>query len=214
MALMSFPSNISVAIDCQLHPYENTELHCMTCNLIQLGFSFLFVFLFGYIFWNFLSKLIDTINSPKVWMVTLPVPLIFTLLNILMQPREYGTMYVNRVYQMYLCYLFLAFFLLAVIYVIFYMVAMELLSNAKNEERIRLFEMQESQYYAQQRYITETSRQRHAELLRSLYGSGKDQAQLEDQPARRVTYYRHGIMQPPWKSSGKCLPWLSDASRR
>lgn len=161
MALMSFPSNISVAIDCQLHPYENTELHCMTCNLIQLGFSFLFVFLFGYIFWNFLSKLIDTINSPKVWMVTLPVPLIFTLLNILMQPREYGTMYVNRVYQMYLCYLFLAFFLLAVIYVIFYMVAMELLRNAKNEERIRLFEMQESQYYAQQRYITETSRQRH-----------------------------------------------------
>lgn len=158
MALMFFPSNISVAIDCQLHPYENTELHCMTCNLIQLGFSFLFVFLFGYIFWNFLSKLIDTINSPKVWMVTLPVPLIFTLLNILMQPREYGTMYVNRVYQIYLCYLFLAFFLLAVI---FYMVAMELLRNAKNEERIRLFEMQESQYYAQQRYITETSRQRH-----------------------------------------------------
>lgn len=161
MALMSFPANISLAIDCQLHPYENSTIHCMTCNLFQLAFSFFFVFLFGYIFWHFFSQLIDKIDSARVWIVTLPVPLIFTLLNILMRPHKYETILASRVYQMYLCYLCLAFFLLVVIYVIFYMVAMELLRNARNEERIRLFEMQESQYYAQQRYITETSRQRH-----------------------------------------------------
>lgn len=184
MALMSFPANISVAIDCQIHPYENINDHCMVCNLLQLSLSFLFVLLFGYIFWHFFSQLIDQIDSPRIWLVTLPVPLIFTLLNILMRPLEYETMYVNRVYQMYLWYLFLAFFLLNVIYVIFYMVAMELLRNARNEERIRLFEMQESQYHAQQRYIAETSRQRHdfRQQLRSManMAQNKDYAALTD----------------------------------
>lgn len=161
MALMSFPANIALAIDSRIHPADNASIHCMMCNLVQLAFSFLSVFLFGYIFWHFFSRLIDKIESVRVWIVTLPVPLIFILLNILMRPYKYETIHMNRVYQMYLCYLCLAFFLLVVIYVIFYMVAMELLHNAQNEERIRLFEMQESQYYAQQRYITETARQRH-----------------------------------------------------
>ena len=161
MALMSFPADIAIAIDCQIHLYEGANTHCLLTNLLQLGFSCLFLLLFGYIFWHFFSKLIDQIRAPRVWLVSLPVPFIFTLLNIVMQPHNYETIYKSRVYQLYLCYLFLAFFLLAVIYVIFYLVAEELLHNAENEERIRLFEMQESQYYAQQRYITETARQRH-----------------------------------------------------
>ncbi len=190
MALMSFPANISLAIDCQLHPYENAAIHCMTCNLFQLAFSFLFVFLFGHIFWHFFSQLIDKIDSAKVWIVTIPVPLIFTLLNILMRPHEYKTILMTRVYHMYLCYLCLAFFLLAVIYVIFYMVAMELLRNAQNEERIRLFEMQESQYYAQQRYITESSRQRHD--FRQQLLSMASMAQNQDYAA--LTKYLSGYL--------------------
>lgn len=85
-------------------------------------------------------------DLPRVWGVTLPVPLIFILLNILIRPQKYETMHINRVYAMYLCYILLAFFLLNVIYVIFYLMAVEL---------------QESQYLSQQRYITESSRQRH-----------------------------------------------------
>lgn len=101
--------------------------------------------------------MIDSLNSAYVWGATLPVPLIFILLNILMQPQKYETMHVNRVYGMYIAYLFLAFFLFNVIY----LVAVILLRNAKTEERVRLFEMQESQYLAQQRYITESAKQRH-----------------------------------------------------
>ena len=39
--------------------------------------------------------------------------------------------------------------------------ATELLHSAEDRERIRFFEMQESQYLAQQRYIADSSRQRH-----------------------------------------------------
>ena len=70
-------------------------------------------------------------------------------------------MYVNRVYLMYLFYIALSFFLFNVIYVIFYMMTVELRRSSQDRERIRFFEMQESHYLAQQRYITESSRQRH-----------------------------------------------------
>ena len=161
MALMSFPSIIALSIDCQLHPWENIYSPCVLVNMIQVAISFLFLLIFGPVFSKFLSQLVDLIDSPKIWAVALPVPMIFILLNLLMQPREYSTMHVNRVYAMYLCYIVLAFFLFAVIYSIFYLMATEILRSAEDKQRIRFFEMQESQYLAQQRYIAESSRQRH-----------------------------------------------------
>lgn len=161
MALMSFPSDIAISIDCQIHPWENMNSPCILINIIQVAVSCLFLLVFGPVFSKFLSQLVDLIESPKIWAVSLPVPVIFILLNMLMQPQKNSTMHVNRVYVMYLCYIALAFFLFAVIYSIFYLMATELLRSAEDRERIRFFEMQESQYLAQQRYIAESSRQRH-----------------------------------------------------
>lgn len=160
-ALMSFPPNIALCIDCQLHPEETLLSSCLVSSSLQFGISVLFVLLYFLVFKNYFSELIDSLNSAYVWGATLPVPLIFILLNILMQPQKYETMHVNRVYGMYIAYLLLAFFLFNVIYLIFYLVAVILLRNAKTEERVRLFEMQEGQYLAQQRYITESAKQRH-----------------------------------------------------
>ena len=39
--------------------------------------------------------------------------------------------------------------------------ATEIMHNAEDKQQIRFFEMQESQYFAQQRYIAASSRQRH-----------------------------------------------------
>lgn len=161
MALMSFPSNIAVAIDSQIHPTETVFSHCILVNSIQLGITILFVFLFSWPFYHYVGQLVDSLPSSRVWGVTLPVPLIFILLNILMQPRKNETMYVNQIFLMYLCYLALAFFLFLILGIIFYHVANELLQSAADKERIRLFEMQEGQYLSQQRYIMESSRQRH-----------------------------------------------------
>ncbi len=160
-ALMSFPPNIALCIDCQLHPQETLLSSCLVSTSLQFAVSVIFVLFYFLVFKNHFSELIDSLNSAYVWGATLPVPLIFILLNILMQPQKYETMHVNRVYGMYIAYLFLAFFLFNVIYLIFYLVAVILLRNAKTEERVRLFEMQESQYLAQQRYITESAKQRH-----------------------------------------------------
>lgn len=160
-ALMSFPPNIALCIDCQIHPQETLLSPCLVATTVQFAISVVFVLLYFLIFKNHFSELINSLNSAYVWSATLPVPLIFILLNIMMQPQKYETMHVNRVYRMYVAYLLLAFFLFNVIYLIFYLVAVILLRNAKTEERVRLFEMQESQYLAQQRYITESAKQRH-----------------------------------------------------
>ena len=161
MALMSFPAHLALAIDCRVHPLENSMSYCPLLTSLQLAFSVLLLVIYAYFFVRFLGRLVDFMDSPRVWGVTLPVPLIFITLNILMMPQKYETMYVNRVYRMYLCYIALSFFLLNVIYTIFYLMAVELRRSSQDRERIRLFEMQESHYLAQQRYITESSRQRH-----------------------------------------------------
>ena len=161
MAMMSFPTLIALAIDCRVHPLEGSLSHCPLVSGIQLAISVLFLLLYAWFFYRFLGNLVDFLESPRVWGVALPVPLLFILLNIMMMPHKYETMYVNRVYTIYLIYITLAFFLFNVIYVIFYMMTVELRRSSQDRERIRFFEMQESHYLAQQRYITESSRQRH-----------------------------------------------------
>lgn len=161
IALMSFPANFAIAIDCQVHPTARLSDPCFLTSACQVGFSFLFLLLFFWVFWHILGFLVDNISAPNVWLATIPIPLVFTCLNILFQPQYYETMHVNRIFSIYLSYHFLALILIFTFYIIFYLVSLELIRNARNAERIRFLEMQESQYHAQQQYIAESARLRH-----------------------------------------------------
>ena len=107
------------------------------------------------------AYLADSCIIANVWLTTIPIPLIFTCMNVIIQPKCYETMHVNRVFSFYIGYHFLALILILTIYIIFYQVALNLIRNAENTERIRFLEMQESQYHAQQQYIAESARLRH-----------------------------------------------------
>ena len=85
-ALMSFPPNIALCVDCQIHPQETLLSSCLVSTSVQFAVSVLFVPLYFLVFKNYFSELIDSLNSAYVWGATLPVPLIFILLNIMMQP--------------------------------------------------------------------------------------------------------------------------------
>ena len=65
-------------------------------------------------------------------------------MNVIIQPKYYETMHVNRVFSFYIGYHFLALILILTIYIIFYQVALNLIRNAENTERIRFLEMQEA----------------------------------------------------------------------
>lgn len=74
MALMSFPPDIALSIDCQIHPLENAYSHCILVNVIQVAISLLFLLIFAPIFSRFLSQLVDSIDSPRIWAVTRRYP--------------------------------------------------------------------------------------------------------------------------------------------
>lgn len=161
MSVMSFPPDLAIAIDAKIHPTEVISDGCIIATSSQLILSFLFMLFFSHPLQHFLTKLVDNMFLSKAWLATLPVPIIFILLNILIQPQYYETLHINRIFIIYVSYLILAMILLFIIYLIFYLVAMEITRNAQNRERIRFLELQESQYHTQQQYIAESARLRH-----------------------------------------------------
>ncbi len=129
--------------------------------MFQLALMSAITILIGIPLWKWGSKLIDTINVPNVWVSIISVSIVFLLLNIAIIPRNYSTLYVGRCFPLYIAILIVTFMLLVFLYIALYRIAMGILENAKLMEKVQFFEMQESQYAAQKRYIEETSKHRH-----------------------------------------------------
>lgn len=168
VTLLSYPADYALGVDAAIHPDETLFDVCLDCSVTQLIFSLIFVLVFGIFSRHFQSVLIDNLKGSRVWYVFLPVPLIFLLLNILIQPHQYATLYTGRLFFLYIMFLSLSLFLFVLTYIIFYFVANELLVHYKTQERIRLLEMQEHQYVTQQTYMDESRRIRH-DFRQSLY---------------------------------------------
>lgn len=161
VALLSFPADFSLAYDAKLHPDGRLVDSSLSCSLVQLLLSIGFMLVFGYFLYRFESTLIDRLPRARLWYATLPVPVTFFLLNVMIQPVNYSTLYAGRVFFLYLFILGCSLFLFILTYVVFYFIAMELLNAAQTQEHVRLLEMQEHQYMAQQIYMEESRRTRH-----------------------------------------------------
>lgn len=172
VALLSFPADFSLAYDAKLHPTGTLAESSLSCSLFQLLLSIGFAVLFGSILYHFESTLIDRLPRARLWYATLPVPLTFLILNVLIQPVNYSTLYTGRLFFLYLFFLGCSLFLFILTYVVFYFVAEELLQSAQTQEHVRLLEMQEHQYLTQQTYIEESRRIRH-DFRQSLFTLSK-----------------------------------------
>ena len=157
----TFPADFAYTFDAWLHPHNTSTQFSWQAALFQLIFiSILTVFL-SIPLQKWGSKLVDTINIPDVWVSIMSVSMIFFLLNIAIIPHNYSTLYVGRCFLLYIIILIVTFMLLIFLYIAVYRIAMGILDNAKLKEKIQFFEMQESQYTAQKKYIEETSKCRH-----------------------------------------------------
>ena len=146
---MTYPANISHVIDALLHPTENISDLCLVSAGMQLGFCFLFASALGYFYFRFLGKLIDELEDDCVWLITAPVPLIFLIINVVIQPKYNETLHVHRILFIYIMFLICSFILLMILSAFFYLVAMNLLQGYESAERIRSLEIQEYQYRKQ-----------------------------------------------------------------
>lgn len=160
-ALLSFPSNFAYAYDAWLYPSGRAADFSCRASLFYFGFSLALALLVAYPLARFGSRLIERLNIPQVWFTFLPVPVCFLIFNILLIPHKYETLHTNNVFPIYLAILGFMMLLLIFICVLFYRIAVVLLENADDKEKLRFFEVQESQYLSQKRYIEQTEKLRH-----------------------------------------------------
>lgn len=161
ISILSFPTDFALAIDAWFHPNENIFRSCLLNSACQFALSFVFALAFSVPFWRYISKLIDSLTQSKIWYLALLIPIIIITINIEMQPKYYVTLYTNRVFEVYIFLLTVTLLMLILFYTLFYMVATELIEGAESKIRIRLLEMQDSQYQKQQEYITQNAQLRH-----------------------------------------------------
>ena len=161
IALLSFMSNFAVAVDVKVHPDESIEDTCLMSTFIQFIFSCVTVTALAHAMSQYGSRLVDCMNHTNVWYAMRPAPAIFLGINFVIQPLDYSNMSVGRLFFLYLFVLCVLFILMILFYIMFYFVAVEIIHSGEQRERMRILEMQEHQYAAQQTYIEESARQRH-----------------------------------------------------
>lgn len=161
IALLSFMSDFAVAVDIKAHPEESIESTCLMSTFIQFIFSCVTVTALAHAMSQYGARLVDRMHHTNIWYAMLPAPAIFLGINFVIQPLDYKNMSVGRIYFLYLFVLGILFVLMLLFYVMFYFVAAEIIRSGEQQERMRILEMQEHQYAAQQTYIEESARQRH-----------------------------------------------------
>jgi len=175
--LMGFPGNFAYGFDAWLHPTQRSAEFSPEAALFQFALSCVIAALVAYPLFHFEAFLIKNLEFYNVWYIKATMSLIFLALNLTFIPHQYQTLYVNNVFPVFLITISGMLFLFLTTEIIFYLISVQILSNAQDKERIRFFEMQEAQYLAQKRYITQTEKLRHdfrqsLRILKELAGCG------------------------------------------
>ena len=170
IALMAFMSNFSNTFDAFIHPESDIDHFSLEAAIFQTFICVLLAVLLYYPFSRFGSYLIDNLNQKTIWYIYSAISCIFVIYNLNNVVRYYSTMHTNSVGRAYITNMILFFLLILMLNVIFYFIVNSLMEKTKTDERIRILQMQEKRYNAQQKYIEDTARTRHdfRHILRTL----------------------------------------------
>ncbi len=159
--LMGIVSNISSGIDAVIYPESGAIDFTMSNGLIQLVLSSVVAALVFCPVRRFGSFLVNNLNSPRIWYITIVISSIVLCVNIIITPQKYETLYTNKVFLAYWVVLGMFMLMEILLSTIFYFIVNEMLHSAKTEEKKRILEMQESLFIRQQEYLENTARVRH-----------------------------------------------------
>lgn len=159
--IISFCKNYAIMCDAVIHPELGVPTFSTDGALIQLGISCAVTAAIAYPVAKYGSHLINGLPYRRVWLISIVMSLMFIGFNFTVQPVHYQTLYLNRVFLVYILITTLMFIMLVLMYTVFYFIASALLKAGKDREHISVLEMQKKQYDAQQKYLEDTSRIRH-----------------------------------------------------
>lgn len=161
IALMSFPMNLALTLDACIHPTETIYDYCIIGTGGQFSLCLILALMVSYFLYHYGSRFIDSLSGSKIWYLFPPISLCFLILNFLIEPRNYHTLHIGKVFRFYLAYILMSMCLYLFLFFIFYIAAKELHSFSIKMQQLDLQNLQEHQYLAQQQYLEETSRLRH-----------------------------------------------------
>ena len=160
-ALMAVLCNLACAIEARIDPSAGANTLSLRAALIQLAVNAVAAGLLAFPFLRFGSRLIDRLNIQKIWYMTIPFSLVLIICNLFIRPLKYETLFVNNVFRSFLFSIFSFLILWNLLAVIYYQIVMGILNAARTREKMRMLEMQESQFESQQEYMESFSRARH-----------------------------------------------------
>ena len=159
--IVSVCINLSHAIDAVANPslgaaFETMEFG-LSCTFTGIGAALLII----YPLYRYGSFLIDNLNSDKIWNTTSVISGLSLFLNLKLMPVKYETLYVNRVFQLYIIIQIVVFVMEILLGTVFYHISAEIINAAKLKVRNSVLELVEADYEKQQKYIESTARIRH-----------------------------------------------------
>ena len=171
-SIMSIFANVANALDALVNP-DAGALHLTTANAVfQFGISTVGAAILYFPMSKYGSRLVDNLEDKRIWHVTTLISGIFLIAGVMIVPQKYETLYTNRVFLAFWLLQGMFFLLQVLLAGIFYNIVRWMQTAAKDREKARLLEMQESNYVRQQEYIDRTARARHdfKQTIRTLNG--------------------------------------------
>ncbi len=171
-SIMAVFANVANALDALVNP-DAGALHLTTANAVfQFSISTAGAALLFFPMRKYGSRLVNNLEDKRIWHVTTMISGIFLIAELLIVPQKYETLYTNRVFLAFWMMHGTFFLLQLLLAAIFYNIVRWMQLAAKDREKARLLEMQESNYARQQEYIDRTARARHdfKQTIRTLNG--------------------------------------------
>jgi len=146
---------------------------------------------------KYLGWVISNLHEEAIWKRVWIFPALFFAATFCMFPREYSTMYVWKVRELYPVALCLFVFLGILVYFLFYVVAYTYVEKQRTEIANRMLAMQGTQYQQLLRTVEENSRIRHdfrhqLIVIAELVGQ-KEYEKLEEYVRKYIVCVRRGI---------------------
>ena len=160
-ALMAILCNLTCAIEASMDPSIGADTLSVRSALLQLGINALAAGILAFPFLKYGSKLMDQLNLQKIWYMTIPFSGVLIICNLFIRPLKYETLFVNNVFRSFLFSIFSFLTLWNLLCVIYYQIVMGVMNASRTLERVRMLEMQESQFESQREYMESFSRARH-----------------------------------------------------
>ena len=176
-AVQTFPAQFAYALDASLHPASGAADLSAEAAFFQLGLSCVVAAAFAWPACGLFFRIIDCLDTPKIWYSTIILSSIFLLFNVMAVPQSYKTLHTGRMFFLFLLLEGCLLAILTSIYVLFYLGTTIILEHAELKEHTHLLEMQSRQYRALQEHMRLTAQLRHdfrhsVRLLSSLAEKG------------------------------------------